>query len=217
LQLINNKIQKKKHKNTLRFFKHKLKQFVSTSIFISSVSHGNTVAEKHFRGSVQAKNAGESSLELRDCEARERSVDYRSRRIINCLQRGTMPRHLISRPYRTCRRSIYCFDQSVFSVASSGSPARARANRQLIDRSINHPGAFVPQVRDYSGCYPASDCTVPESIRSIAHRAVASRQPPLSGLHYSARSVLRVLLHAAPRGKKLNRSFRRYIAERTAL
>lgn len=92
--------------------------------------------------------------------------------------------------------------------------ARALANRQLIDRPINHPRAFLSRLWDYSGCYPTSDCTVPESFRSIAHRCclqAAQRTPAIALV-----SVLRVLLRAAPRGEKLNRSFRRYIAERAA-
>lgn len=104
------------------------------------------------------------------------------------------------------------------SRARERARARAPANRQLIDRPINHPRAFVPRLQDYSGCYPASDCTVPESFRSIAHRAVAfrlttARRTPAIALV----SVLRVLLRAAPRGEKLNRSFRRYIVERAAV
>lgn len=86
-----------------------------------------------------AKNAGESSLEPPSrSRGYGRPVDYRSRRIINCLQRGTIPRRLIIRPYRTCRRLIDGFDRSVFSEAAE----RAPANRQLIDRPINHPSSF---------------------------------------------------------------------------
>lgn len=111
-------------------------------IYISHVSRGNAGRETHFRDSARVKNARESSLELRDREARDGPVDYRSRRIINCLQRGTIPWRLIIRPYRTCRRLIDSFDRSVFSVAAERLRARAPANRQLIDRPINHLRAF---------------------------------------------------------------------------
>jgi len=105
------------------------------------------------------------------------------------------------------------FDRSVFSVAVREC---ALANRQLIDRPINHPRAFVSRLRDYSDCYPASDCTVPESFRSIAHRAVARLTAARWTPAIAFVSVLRVLLRAALRGEKLNRSFRHYIVERAA-